>query len=242
MIYYLTGSNGFLAKHIEKYLIAKGEIVICHQRDKGFDRVSNCDVIINCQAYGNHHDQKLIGETIKANCIDLMDLLMACENQKIYNISTSSIGLRVQTPYSLTKHLGEMICNNSGKNVVNVRPYSLFGEGDNPNHLIPTIIRHLHSGETMQLVTEPTHDYIYVDDFIEAMFEGYTEIGSGKSYTNLEIVKLLEKISGKSLNFVQVERMREYDNEHWVCQTPVKTTDFESNLRKTYESYSQANN
>jgi len=69
------------------------------------------------------------------------------------------------------------------------------------------------------------------------MLKGETEIGSGFSYSNIEVVRMLEEISGKKLMFTEVESLRKYDNENWVCPkvNELKVDLFEG-LKRTYEA------
>jgi nucleoside-diphosphate-sugar epimerase len=203
--------------------------------------VWDCDTLINCMAYGNHSDQRDIGDTISVNIIKFGNLLNMGMFKTVYNLSTSSIHLKKQTAYSLTKQLGEMIVNEyNNPNYHNVRPYSVFGEGEREDRLIPTIIRCLNSGETMNLDLMPKHDWIYVEDFIDLMFANVVECGTGISYTNYDIVKLLERISGKKLNYREVTGLREYDCQDWKCPqiNEVKIGLYEG-LKRTYEYYTK---
>ena len=234
---YILGSHGLLGQALQRYFKDRNIKYICHNRMlDNYAGLVKCTVVINCQAYGNHYTQINITETIKANCSDLTKLLLQCSGKKVYNISSSSVHLKVQTPYSLTKQLGEMIVNSfNNPNFVNVRPYTLFGEGDAETHLIPTIIRHLKSGEPMKLDPSPRHDFIHVEDFIHYMFKGETEIGTGLSWSNLEIVEMLETISGKKLNFEIVKNIRPYDTMEWKAPKILKS-DIYQRLKQTYDN------
>jgi nucleoside-diphosphate-sugar epimerase len=194
-------------------------------------------VVINCASYGNHYSQTDTEKIIKANCNDLIKLCNICRNKRLINLSSSSVHLAVQTVYSSSKQLGESILNSyNNPNFSNVRPFTVFGEGDSESHLIPTIIRHLKSGERMKLVLDAEHDYIHIDDFVHALFCGKTEIGSGVSYSNIQIVNILQRISGLTLDYESVESLRPYDCKGWVCMKPVKTAYIINRLRQTYAS------
>jgi nucleoside-diphosphate-sugar epimerase len=238
MIYQVTGSNGFIGKHLCNYLESNGNEVIKIKRD--LSNVKNEGTIIHLAAYGNHSNQTDLNEMLNANIHMLVKLISKTKKcERFINVSTSSVTLKNQTGYSLTKALGELIINGKDKRYSNVRPYSVFGEGEADFRLIPTIIRCLKTGENMQLVTDATHDYIHVSDFIKAMLGGYKEIGSGIKTTNLEIVRILEKISGKELKFVEVKGLRPYDNNNWYSLNPVPTMPLFHALRQTYEYYTK---
>jgi len=238
MIYQITGSNGFIGQHLCNYLEANGKKVIQIKRD--LSNVINEGTIIHLAAYGNHSNQTDLNEMLNANIHMLVKLISKTKNcERFINVSTSSVTLKNQTGYSLTKALGELVINGKDSRYKNVRPYSVFGEGEADFRFIPTVIRCLETGETMNLATEPTHDFIYVESFIKAMLAGYKEVGSGIKTTNLEIVRILEQISGKRLKFVEVEGLRPYDNNNWYSLNPVPTMPLYDALKQTYEYYTK---
>ena len=88
----------------------------------------------------------------------------------------------------------------------------------------------------MKLDRNACHDWIYIDDFIEAMLSGSTEIGTGIKTKNIAVVRMLENISGLKLNY-QPAQLREYDNEDWVCPDGVNyKIDLFTGLKKVYDS------
>lgn len=241
MNYYITGSHGFIGGHIVGYLQNHNEIVVRLGREAGDWDIDQSKefTVIHCASYGNHSHQTFWNETIWTNINILEDLLYrGCECQKFYNFSSSSVTLPNQTLYSATKLVGEKIIESlNDPRFVNIRPYSVFGPGEASHRFTPTVIRCLKSGEQMQLVEWPKHDWIYIDSFIDLMFKGVTEIGSGISYSNLEIVLMLESISGKKLNYTPVEYLRSYDCKDWVCPVKNETIiDTYTGLKLTYEA------
>lgn len=241
MRYYITGANGFIGTAICKYL--EGEQIFKAGKEINPFELRHADIIIHLGAYGNHADQTNIFEILQANITRLQDLLQFtrnCDFKKFYNISTSSVTLPVQTAYSASKLIGEQLVTNYGdKRIVNIRPYSVYGPGEAAHRFIPTVIRCLNSGEQMQLDLKSVHDWIFVDDFVRCMFEGYTEIGSGTQATNMDIVTALELISGKTLNYTPVTGLRNYDTSRWVCTDRVPCRPLFEGLKQTYESFTQ---
>lgn len=235
-LFSVSGSNGFIGKHLCDYLEYNGKKVIKIKRD--LSNVINEGTIIHLAAYGNHSNQTDLNEMLNANIHMLVKLISKTKNcERFINVSTSSVTLKNQTGYSLTKSLGELVINGKDSRYKNVRPYSVFGEGEADFRFIPTVIRFLETGETMNLATVPTHDWIHVSDFIKAMLSGYKEVGSGIKTTNLEIVRMLEQISGKELKFVEVKGLRPYDNNNWYSLNPVPTMPLYDALKQTYEYY-----
>jgi len=124
------------------------------------------------------------------------------------------------------------------KNVINVRPYSVYGPGDAKHKFIQLVIEYLHTGKYIAINESPAHDWIYIDSFVKAMFSGATLIGTGTKTTNLEIVRILEEISGKKLNYIK-GKMRSYDNENWICKQGVPDIGLYEGLKRTYEYYNK---
>lgn len=244
--YLITGASGFIGKHIVARLEKEGhDVVELHHDDDNFRFTGSVDFIIHLAAYGNHSAQKDITQIMKANVVALTNLLRALDftpYQKFYNISSSSVTLPVKTFYSISKQAGEDICKlyvtMYDKPIVNIRPYSVYGPGEAQHRFIPTVIRALQTGETIPLDVHATHDWIHVNDFIDAMFAGHTDIGTGESFSNLQVVEMLEEISGKKLNY-QAAVLRVYDNPDWRCKVGVPHRSLYEGLKQTYEAFAR---
>lgn len=244
MRYYVTGASGFIGKHLVKYLVGKGHEVISITNAVNVFDIDTPFEFIHLSAYGNHYHQKDIDQLLSANLNDLSTYSkMAYKGNciKFYNISTSSIQLNHKTMYSLSKELGEHVVNSfNDPRFVNVRPYSVYGPGEASHRFIPTVIRALNEGATIPLDPDATHDWIFVHDFIEAMLNGETMIGSGECYRNEEIVENLVCISGKPLSWFE-SRLRGYDSKNWVSPNSVPHISIFEGLKRTYEYFTQKN-
>jgi len=160
--------------------------------------------------------------------------------QAFYNFSTSSVTLPTQTLYSATKLVTEQLAKAYG--FTNIRPYSVYGPGEAAHRFIPTVIRALHTGEKITLDTLAKHDWVYIDDFINALkLDGSTEIGSGRNYSNGFIVDVLQNISGKELK-CEFGVIREYDTYEWQAPKGVPCRTIEEGLKQTYEYFTRENN
>lgn len=245
MKYLITGASGFIGKHIVARLWQQGCEVECMRHSLSTPSSLEADIIIHLAAYGNHSIQQDIAGIMSVNVVSLIKILNALNKhpyQKFYNISSSSVTLPVKTFYSISKQAGEDICNLYAamydKQIVNIRPYSVYGPGEAAHRFIPTVIRALQTGDQIQLDEYATHDWIFVEDFIEAMFSGHTDIGTGESFTNLQVVEMLEEISGKKLNY-QAAVLRVYDNPDWRCKVGVPHRSLYEGLKQTYESFTR---
>lgn len=228
---YITGASGFLGKNLLERLPKQETTSIPHEQIQ-LTTIKPFDYFYFLSAYGNmaFHDED--DKIIKANLLDLIHVTEQARNydfKSFVYISTSSVKLKYQTMYSRTKKAAEEVLlsytEKHGLPFCIVRPYSITGVGEQPKHLIPTIIRSCLYGEQMNFVKEPTHDFVDVSDVVEAIInlsenrgKGIFEVGSGSSYSNQQVLEMVEEITGKKANINQVGRMRDYDNEEWVCK------------------------
>jgi nucleoside-diphosphate-sugar epimerase len=249
MNYYISGQSGFLGTAITKYLDDRGNTIFRIPRNWSIKALANIfssnhpDYIIHLAVYGNQYHQKDFIETVNANIIGTYNLLEAAKGfdyKQFYNLSTSSVTFfEKPTYYSITKLCSEQLAG-MYKNVINVRPYSIYGPGEASHRLVPTVIECLNTGKEMTLDEKACHDWVYIDCAVESLFSGIKMIGTGIKTTNLEVVRILEEISGKKLKYTS-GTLRIYDNEDWVCKTGVKDIGLYEGLKRTYEYYSREN-
>ena len=182
---------------------------------------------------------------IEANILNLFQLLEFTKDvsYKVFiNFSTSSVTLPIQTVYSATKHSGEYICEafcqKYRKPIVSVRPYSVYGPGEADFRFIPTIINKGLNGDKPKVILEPRHDWIYVEDLINAVLlivknigilrDQLIPIGTGISWSNQEIVDIIDEIfkqyddNYKEIFYdVLLKDLREYDTQEWVANISI---------------------
>jgi len=244
MNYYISGQSGFLGTAITEYLRKKKEYVYTIPREQSIYQLQTLfwfikpDYIIHLASYGNHYHQKDFIQMVNTNIINTYNLLEAAKfyNYKLfYNISTSSVILGNKTPYSITKFCSEQLAG-MYKNVINIRPYSVYGPGEAKHRFIPTVISCLNSGSGMVLDKQAVHAWIFIDDFIEALFAGETKLG-GVFTSNKEIVLMLEDISGKKLKY-KTDKLRSY-NCGDVMAPGICYTSLYEGLKRTYEYFTQ---
>lgn len=218
----ITGSSGFIGRHLTEKLddfisIPHGELDTITPQE--------CDTVFYLASYGNLYHQIDEKEIVKANLLQPYDLALKTKCRSFVYISTSSVNLNTQTHYSATKLLAEKLLPKANTHVAIVRPYSITGVGEQAEHLIPTLIRAAYSGEKIKFVPDPVHDFVDVEDFVDALlfiantgFKGVYEVGNGQPVSNQEVKDLVELVTKKKINTENVSTLRSYDAKDWYCK------------------------
>lgn len=235
----ITGPHGFIASNLIRKL--KREGIKCIELERyllrnpvsleAFFENHPFNYLFHTAAYGNNHDQTDEAEIIDVNIAGTWNLLQATkdvEYDAFVNFSTSAILLPRQTFYAASKMSAEALtlafAQEYNKPCFSIRPSTVYGPGDKI-HLIPQVIHSLLNKKKMEIVTSSKHDYIYIDDLIDAMLGlidhaskikgSSVNISSGKQHSNLEVINTLEKLTGKKLKYEKVDSIRRYDTESW---------------------------
>lgn len=224
---YITGSSGFIGKNLCGRL---GRIKKIAHKDIQSTDFSGAKRVFFLSSYGNLSNQNDVDKILNANVSDLVHVVKSVSWDIIESFvftSTSSVKLRVQTMYSRTKKAAEEILLSYMERydvpITIVRPMSVTGVGEQESHLIPTLIRSCLFGEKMDFVGNPTHDFIDVQDVVDGIVNlsdnrvrGIFELGTGKSYSNDDVLNIVERTTGKGANIKRVKSLRDYDNDNWV--------------------------
>lgn len=246
MINYITGANGFVGS----YLIKELKDVICIPHEKIMDtKLQPFDSLYFLSTYGNMYFHTDDIKILQANVNDLIHILLEAKNYSFKSfvfMSTSSVELEIQTMYSRTKKAAEEILlafiDKYKLPICIIRPYSITGVGEQKEHLIPTLIRSCFTGELVNFVPEPKHDYIDVKDVVTDILylsssgaKGIFRLGNSYGVPNEEVLKLVEDITGRKANIKIVDNLRPYDSkdwyakdyisrQHWTQRTPLRDT------------------
>lgn len=255
---YETGSSGFIGKALLRQL-PLGEVRTIPHDKIAETKFGDFTHFYFLSAYGNmaHHteDEKIV----KANLLDVIGVIDQVKDRDIESFvyfSSSSVNLPVQTMYSRTKRAAEEVLmaykDKYSLPICIIRPFSVTGVGEQPEHLIPTLLRAAKTGEQVKLVPEPVHDFIDVDDVVTGIINlsekgtgGIFELGTGHKYSNREVKEMVEDVTGSKLNVTTVTRIRGYDNKDWVC-TDMRARAWgwkpEKTLRQSIEEMWEAEN
>ena len=102
----------------------------------------------------------------------------------------------------------EDMCNfyriNYGLELIIIRPFNIYGPGQNNSWLIPNIINQAKNSN--QIILNSVHqkrDYLYIDDFSDLIYtiikkdikKGTFNLGSGKSHSIKNVVDTVQRIN-----------------------------------------------
>jgi nucleoside-diphosphate-sugar epimerase len=133
--------------------------------------------------------------------------------------------------YSVFKSSATLYCQYISKlenlNIITVRPFHVYGEYEDKNRLIPTIIRNLKNNKTTKLVEKKiTRDLIYIDDVVNFYLLLATKknikkgsvynLGSGKKTSINTIYNTIQKIMKKNIKPLwKSMKNRTWDQKIW---------------------------
>lgn len=192
----VTGSNGFIGRHLSEDLRKRGYEVFSMVRSTGDARISEtwskypkADCVVHLAGLTFVPDSWTHpGLFIESNALSTAHALEYCRNHAAkliflssYMYSTKSASsvkesddLNPVNPYALSKFLGENICRYYseffGTQVAILRPFNVYGIGQTEKFLVPSIIRQARAGDEIKVMdSKPSRDYIYIDDLLEAI-------------------------------------------------------------------------
>jgi nucleoside-diphosphate-sugar epimerase len=102
------------------------------------------------------------------------------------------------------------------------RPFNIYGTGQNPDFLIPSIIQQAKTGKIVIKDDRPKRDYIHVEDIVDAIITAIeTEnadksiqkynLGSGLSYSVKEIVDMVRGLFDTEIEYICTHEIRPND-------------------------------
>lgn len=166
--------------------------------------------IFNLAAYGAYSKQKNVILTYETNVIGTVNLLenMTSDMVYIHAGSSSEYGFNCTTPketdtlepnshYSVSKvsaaYLIQFYARIHEKNAINLRLYSIYGDWEEPDRLIPKLIESVRQHKLPNFVSKDiSRDFVYMSDCVEAFIDSALKMSAeirGKSYNIASGVK-----------------------------------------------------
>lgn len=242
----ILGSDGFFGKNIKIHLSKKFKIK-SFNRNSNIDNLNlkNIFLIINCAAevYNDNKMfisntelvEKLLKKIIKnKKATKLIHFGSSGEYGNVNKISNENDSPKPRTIYEATKASSTMLVQGYSKEYkiksIIIRPFAVFGKWENYTRLIPNIFRHLLYGNNLRIF-DGYHDFIYIKDLLNFInylivknkINSHGELvnfGSGKQYSNFEILKMCEKVFNKKAKAtIKKKFQRKYDKKIWCANT-----------------------
>jgi UDP-glucose 4-epimerase len=276
----VTGSSGFIGGLLSTRLESAKADLVKFDRPQGDIRL--WDDVKHLEADIVYHLAALAfvpfafenpRETYETNVTGTLNILELCRNRDVKKIIfTSSYIYGVPkylpidekhpvnptNPYMHSKMMGEKLCESYseyyGIECVILRPFNVYGYGQDKRFLVPSIIHQIFEKKKIELENpRPKRDFLYVDDLIDAYIKAIRcdsrfeifNIGYGESYSVGKIVDSILRIYGEEME-VHYSR-KERENEVMDILADAKKaeselgwkpkTNLEEGLRKTLYSY-----
>ena len=234
----ITGATGFVGRNLVESL-PKDKLILFKRGDDP-KRLTEArpDVIVHLAA-----ELKDRGKMANTNMALTVDLLKASKRFSlktfIYLGSSSEYGIKykpmkendISLPanfYGHTKLLATMFCREGArlykKNIIILRPFSIYGKYEREERFIPKLIKACLTGEEFDL-WEGSHDWVNVKDVVRAIkFFSKKElpgeiinVGTGKMTSNEEVVRLVEKICKKKVKIRNRYPPKPEESPVWVA-------------------------
>ncbi len=247
----VTGSTGFIGRALMARLERLGHAIVTLNSENG--GVVHADNLHRLKGQGIRHVFHLAGRTFvpdswkypseftQVNVIGTQNVLEFCRETgaSLTYVSAylygqpESLPISEESPikpnnlYALTKHLAEKACEfyarEFGVKMQILRPFNVFGIGQNHKFLIPSIIdQALHSDVITLKDLRPKRDFVYLEDLID-VFElvldyeqpfALFNIGAGNSISVRQIVEVVQAACGvdKPVHSMEERRKNEIDD------------------------------
>jgi nucleoside-diphosphate-sugar epimerase len=240
----VTGSSGFIGSELCTFLESKNEIVI--RTDSAKEKVQDRTSFEKYSGQEIKHVFHLASRTFvpasweqpldffEVNVTGTANVLDFCRKNNIpltyvsayiygevrNNPISESTPVNPNNPYALSKKLAEDLClfysDYYKMKISIVRPFNVYGPGQNSSFLIPYVIdQAIHNSSIKVKDLVPKRDYIFLSDLVELIYlvffknaEGIFNAGSGTSFSVQHVVDTVQKVLGKSLPVHSEQQVR----------------------------------
>lgn len=241
----VTGSAGFIGSRVVVKLKEEGAEVIEFDIKNKIDltewktipKTDGVDIIYHLAAimyvpYSFQHPR----ETYFTNIGSTINMLELCRNNNARMILASSYvygdlsGVSINescpinptNPYMVSKVVCEELCKSYHDDYdiscTILRPFNIYGEGQDDRFLIPHIIKQIEeNGKIVLDNSNPKRDFLHIDDMVNAYIKAgeydkskfeIINIGYGKSYSVREIVDIIVSCYNRTIEVTYLNKRR----------------------------------
>ena len=242
----ITGSTGFIGRALSAKLNMRGhELVLMSSTDGDISHPDSLQKFANHQISHVFH---LAGKTyvpdswinptefFRVNLCGTTNVLEFCRasgipmtfiSAYVYGHPESlpikeSSKIRPSNPYALSKLLAEEVCEFYsriyGLSITVIRPFNVYGFGQDQKFLIPLIIRQALTEDKI-IVQDllPKRDYVFLEDLLDALLATLNpldgchtyNIGSGCSLSVREVIDAIQYVAGTKKEIISNDNVRE---------------------------------
>ena len=240
----VSGSSGFIGSHLLPVLRSAGHETIPITRQSGdvadesmWKTLPRAEVVIHLAGKSFVPDSwKDPSAFIATNLLGTVGALEYCRKHQARLVFVSSYmygdpsrlpideqaPLVAKNPYAFSKMLAEEACSFFGErfgiDVIVLRPFNVFGEGQSEAFLIPSIIKQVRQRRPINVKDlRPKRDYLYVSDMVDAIFravrgpKGFNvlNVGSGMSHSVADVIEIVQDVWHTDLPVVSAEEQRQ---------------------------------
>jgi len=242
----ITGTSGFIGKSLKEHFGKAHEIIEWGRLSPApvsFISFHKPDVVINCA--GEIYNADVMYETnvgivhgwlegIKnySPTTRFINIGSSAEYGPMPRASSERDPINPVDVYQATKGAATLLCQGYarqfGLDTCVARIYSGYGVNERPHRLYPKLYEAFVNDAPMTL-RDGYHDFIYIEDFvrgIELLLNSpwpkgeIVNFGSGRQYSNLEVLELWHTITGRVGNVVYEPGLsKAYESNIWCCDT-----------------------
>lgn len=175
-------------------------------------------------------------ETNVKGCLNILEVCKECNTPMIYPSSCEIYGnskkpikeeatLNPPNPYAASKAAADRLCFSYyisyGMDVKIVRLFNPYGPRQQLNKIIPTFYFQAINGENITVFGKgkDTRDYVYISDIVNGLWMArrlspgdVVNLATGKATTNLEIARLMIKLTDSKSKIIFVDYPKEFGN------------------------------
>lgn len=242
----VTGYSGFIGSYLIRRLQdLQVELILCDLQNGinicNWDEVNDLkgfDIIIHLANLSfvpaSFRDPKKFYEVNYLGTLNMLELCRLNKARMIY-FSSYMYGnpqyqpideqhrIEAYNPYAQTKVICESLCEGYNRDfqvpVTVFRPFNIYGKGQNPDFLIPTIINQAKTGKIVIKDDRPKRDYIHVTDIVEAVILALQtpnlqptlqtyNLGTGESHSVKEIIEIVRTLSEHEVDYECTREIR----------------------------------